>query len=194
MDANIPRILNFWFEEHSSEHWFIPPPTFDQEIKSNFGDLVHQARTPSLDHWSNNPNGTLALLLLLDQFPRNIFRGTPDAFSSDTKALDVAVKGIAKGYDRMMQPMQQAFFLLPLMHSEQLLAQIAGIAGYEGMAQRCSGVDEKAKGFAEVGLGMAVRHKDAIARFGRFPSRNGILGRESTVEEVEFLKEHPSGF
>ena len=163
-------------------------------MKSDFGDLVHQARTPTLDHWSDNPNGTLALLLLLDQFPRNIFRGTPDSFSSDAKALDVAVKGIAKGYDRAVQPMQQAFFLLPLMHSEQLLAQIAGIAGYEGMLQRCGGVDERAKAFAEIGLGMATRHKDAIARFGRFPSRNEILGRVSTTEEIEFLREHPGGF
>ncbi len=194
MNPNIPPVLSFWFAPgHHFTRWFIASEDLDRQIKSNFGDLVSQARTPSLDHWTENPQGTLAILILLDQFPRNIFRGSPESFSSDPKALDVAVKGIAQGHDRAVLPIQQAFFYLPLMHSERLLAQVSGLAAYEGMLQRCQ-KDEEAKAFAESGLDFARRHRDVILKFGRFPSRNAILGRESTVEEKDFLKENPSGF
>lgn len=194
MDPRIGRILSFWFDSnHHFTRWFIPSDDLDRHITQDFGLLVQQARTPSLDHWTTTAQGSLALLILLDQFPRNIFRESPEAFSSDTKALDVAVKGIAKGHDRDVTPMQQAFFYLPLTHCEQLLAQIAGVAAYEGMVQRC-GTDQKAKEFAESSLGFAVRHRDVLARFGRFPSRNVILGRQSKAEELEFLKDYTSGF
>ena len=133
------------------------------------------------------------MLILLDQFTRNIFRGSPDAFKSDTKAQDIAVRGIAKGYDKAVLPLQQAFFYLPLMHSEQLLAQTAGVAAYEGLLQRCD-QEQEARLFAEASLRSAIEHRDVISRFGRFPSRNIILGRVSTSAETEFLIQHPGGF
>ena len=194
MDPNVSRLLDFWFDpRYESTRWFMPSADFDREIKDGFESLVHQARTPSLDHWTSQPRGTLALLLLLDQFPRNIFRDTSDSFRTDPKALEIAVRGIAKGQDRDVPRIQQSFFYLPLMHSEQLLGQVAGVANYEALVKRCEG-DEKQKALAEASLAYSIRHRDVIMEFGRFPSRNKALRREETEEERQYLKEHPTGF
>lgn len=196
-DPNITRLLTFWFPPNlpladATARWFRPNSTLDAEIKSLFNPLITSAQTTSLDHWTDAPRGTLALLLLLDQFPRNCFRGSAASFDADAKALDVAVRAIAKGQDRTVEPTQALFFYLPLMHDETILGQVAGIALYEGLVRRCE--TEEFRLFAESALGYSRSHLQVVQRFGRFPGRNDALGRESTEEEREFLKEHPSGF
>lgn len=191
---DISRILDFWFKpDQDVKLWFVLSPDFDDQIKQNFGNLVEQACGSSLDHWStDSPTGALALLILLDQFPRNIYRGHPNSYASDSKAVDIAIKAIARADDRKVEGMQPSFFYLPLMHDERLVSQIACVSLYEGLVGRCE--EGKVMEFANTGLEMAKKHRDVIARFGRFPSRNGVLGRESTVEEKDFLERNPGGF
>lgn len=196
MDPSIPRILDFWFDAPHLANpllWFQPDPALDQRIKDQFSDLISQARTPTLDCWTETPQGTLAMLILLDQFSRNVFRGSPDSWSSDAKALNISAAAIAKEFDTQVAPMQQCFFYTPFMHAETLLGQIASVALYEGLVQRCK-LDSPAKASAARNLRFAKSHRDVIAMFGRFPSRNGVLGRKSTEEEKKFLEQHPSGF
>lgn len=196
MDPSINQILDFWFDPRflaDTQLWFRPDPALDQRIKDQFGDLVSQARTPALDTWTSKPQGALAMLILLDQFPRNIFRALPDSYASDAKALNVSSLAIAKGFDEQVTPMQQTFFYTPFMHDESLLGQVASVALYKGFLKRCE-LESAAKTFAMSTLGFAKKHRDVIAGFGRFPSRNGVMGRESTEEERKFLAEHPFGF
>jgi uncharacterized protein (DUF924 family) len=193
VDPNITRINSYWFDtDNPRQKWFGGSPEIDAEIKSQFSDLISDARASKLNSWTEQPQGTLALLLLLDNFPRNVFRGTPDAFSSDGMALDVAVAAIAKGQHRELAPLQQIFFHLPFTHDERLISQVACVALCEAMAARGE-LDTENMKFAEASLGSAKNHLDIIMRFGRFPGRNAALGRESTPEEIEFLKEHPFG-
>jgi uncharacterized protein (DUF924 family) len=192
MNPEISSLLSFWYER-SPKDWFMPPEGLDVVCKDRFGDLVHRARTDELDHWADDPKGALALLILLDQFPRNIFRGTPDMCSGDAKALDIAIKSISKGFDKEVTVFQTLTFYLPLMHSESLLAQIAALSFYENLVLRSpEGSDEQQ--FHKNGIWSAKQHLEVIQKFGRFPSRNKILGRESTKEEEEFLRENPHGF
>ena len=198
MTTDIPRILTFWFgtpdAPYPFERWFLPDTDLDNQIRSEFGTLVLEARNTnsSLDHWTETPTGTLALLILLDQFPRNIYRGSPDAFASDAKALHVSVNAVAKGLDRQVEPSMQGFFYLPLMHAESLLAQVASVACYEGLVGRLE-VGSSGRALAEKGLESARGHRDIVGLFGRFPGRNGALGRVSSNGEEEWLGEHPTG-
>jgi uncharacterized protein (DUF924 family) len=194
MDPDINRTISYWFDgPNAMKKWFGGGPQIDAEIKQQFGGLVEKARAQKLNSWTEQPTGTLALIILLDQFPRNIFRGSPLSFSSDAQALKVATEGIAKGFDRQVPLTQQSFFYLPMMHDETLLGQIAGIALFDSLAARCHPESEIAKQTKKSGH-FAKSHLDCILHFGRFPSRNEILGRVSTPEEVAYLKEHPSGF
>jgi uncharacterized protein (DUF924 family) len=191
----INRIQTFWFPTDGTnlpKLWFAPNPTLDATIKSHFLLPITQARSGTFDHWTTTPQGTLALLILLDQFPRNIFRSSPDTFTSDSKALAIAVKAIAQGQDREVTPEEALFFYLPLMHAEDLTAQVATTALLEGFVARCE-VGSAEREFAQKGLESAVRHLRVIERFGRFPKRNEVLGRESTAEELRFLEERPHG-
>jgi uncharacterized protein (DUF924 family) len=172
--------------------WFQRDEGFDKEIAEKFLSLVAQARSSQLDSWAQKPQGTLALILLLDQFPRNIFRGTAESFATDTKAFDIATRAISQGLDREMSPIQQMFFYMPLEHSEQLISQVAAISLFEGLAHRAEAGTGEEK-VAQQALGYAQKHKDVIERFGRFPSKNEILKRSSTQEEINFLKDNPSG-
>ncbi|KAI9736112.1 MAG: hypothetical protein M1818_006288 [Claussenomyces sp. TS43310] len=191
--GDIDRIISFWFDaEDPISRWFKASPEVDAQCKDLFGGLIEQARLSQLKSWTETPKGTLATLLLLDQFPRNVFRGSALSFSSDSMASDIAVQAIAKGQDRAVPLMQQAFFYLPLEHDESLIAQVAAVSMFEQLSHRCD--PESAEGkFAKTGLAFAERHRGIIMRFGRFPGRNAALGRESTAEEVDFLKESPSG-
>jgi uncharacterized protein (DUF924 family) len=173
--------------------WFMGGPQVDAEIKEQFGGLVEKARAEQLNSWTAEPKGSLALIIILDQFPRNIYRGSPLSFSSDSQALKVATVAIAKGFDRQVPHMQQAFFYMPLMHDENLLSQIAVTAMFELLLARSDPDSEMVK-FSNNSVNFATSHRDCILNFGRFPSRNGILGRTSTPEEIAYLKEHPSGF
>lgn len=194
-DPDIDLILSFWF--HSSlprSRWFIESTKFDAEIRENFGQLIALARTTEcLDQWVQSARGSLTLLLLLDQFPRNVFRNRPEAFSSDQKALTIASQAIAKGFDRQIPLMQQTFFYLPFEHQEQLICQDTCVNLFEGLVGRCE-VGSEERDFADQELDCAIRHRYVIARFGRFPTRNLALHRHSTAEELEYVKKHPLGY
>ena len=195
LDPEINRTLTYWFAgppPNPIKRWFQGGPTVDEEIRSQFLPLVTKARASELSSWKASPKGTLALLILLDQFPRNLFRGSPESYSSDPMALEIATEAIANGYDRELELLEQTFFYLPLMHDENLISQVAGVALFENLLTRCG--DDEAKNFVKSGLEFGKRHLICVQKFGRFPSRNGCLGRETTKEEIEWLKEYPSGF
>ncbi|TVY46041.1 hypothetical protein LSUB1_G000166 [Lachnellula subtilissima] len=182
---DINRITSYWFGgDDLRKKWFNGGPQVDSEIRANFGDLVEKAQ---------QPQGSLALIVLLDQFPRNIFRGSPLSYSSDAMALKVASTAVAKGFDRNVTHLQQPIFYLPFFHDENMVSQVAAASLNDGLLSRCAPGSRDAE-YVETSRGFFRSHSDCILRFGRFPSRNEALGRKSTAEEVEYLKEHPSGF
>lgn len=185
--SNVAKLLSFWFDhDEGLVKWFRPSASVDEECQY-WTPFVEAAREGKLKDWSQSPNGTLALLILLDQLPRNVYRGTPQAFASDGQALSIALHAIAQGVDRQVELERQMFFYLPIMHQENLLAQIACLGLYQGMLARAEAGTDLHK-LLEGALGMAQVHVDTIRRFGRYPGRNEALGRENTVEEIDFLK------
>ncbi len=173
MGSEIARVLRFWLDEVGPVRWYRPDASLDVEIRGRFRDLWGRAATGACDHWVGTPEGALALLVLLDQFPRNMFRGTADAFATDRRARRAAPLAIARGHDRATAEPERQFFYLPFMHSESLPHQ-----------ERC--VRLIAMGMPETGgdnLAHALRHREVIRRFGRFPSRNRPLGRRDTEAE-----------
>ncbi len=174
-NAGPETVLTFW-EEAGHDRWFQKDADFDAEIRSRFSAIHHAARIGRLDHWNQTPHGALALVILLDQFSRNIFRDDPKAFENDMRALGIAHEAIRKGFDGKIAMPLRLFFYLPFEHSEQSHDQDECIRLVEKTG------DEEALKWAKV-------HADIIARFGRFPHRNKILGRESTPAEDAFLKD-----
>ena len=174
-DANTPGpadIIAFW-REVGPERWFKKHEDIDVEIRRRFLARYEQAAAGALTAWEQNAEGTLALLILLDQFPRNMFRGQARAFATDGLALSIASRGILNGFDSAFDDMR-TFFYLPFMHSEEMADQKKAIAFY-----RAYGNDD--------GVKWAELHADIIRRFGRFPHRNGALGRTTTPDEQAFL-------
>lgn len=198
-DPSISQILSFWFDR-SPWHWFRPPPGFDADCTSRFSSLVSQARAHELDGWAATPSGALALIVLLDQLPRNLFRGSAATYSSDGHALDVAVRAIARGFDKAAEGGEDTpgrrpmLFSMPLMHAENLVAQVACVALLEDLHRRCVEAGGEDAEFLNMSVKAARGHRDVIEKFGRFPSRNALLRRENTPEEEEFLREFPDGF
>lgn len=192
MDAKVEEILEFWFGAPQSpdygverSFWFTKSQEFDRQVSDRFLQTYTQAAKGELDSWQDLPKSCLALLLLLDQFPRNMFRGTPKSFATDAKALAVAKSAVAKGFDQNLLPVQRWFIYLPFEHSENLADQ-----------QRCVDLFASLTGDPDSAktIDYALRHKAVIERFGRFPHRNKILGRETTPQEAEFLKQPGSSF
>lgn len=188
-------ILHYWFGAPETEDsryemrrklWFGKSEATDQEIRDRFLSAYHQAAAGELDSWQNTPETCLALIILLDQFPRNLFRGTSQAFATDSKALMVAKGAIARQLDQQLLPLHRLFVYLPLEHSENLADQHQCVAL---MKQAADLSPELADAHD-----YAIRHLRVIEQFGRFPHRNAILGRESTPEELEFLKQPGSSF
>ncbi len=173
-------IIDFWFSDKTKPLWFERSDAFDQDITTRFQRLHAAADEGELDGWMAAPDSALALILALDQFPRNIYRGTPKAFASDAKALACTNEALARGYLARLEYQQRQFIYLPLMHSEDLTDQ-------NRCVHLCHVHDD------DVMIKFAIEHRDIIARFGRFAHRNAILSRVSTPEEIEFLKTH-SGF
>jgi len=190
--ASITEILDFWFGAPGSEtagksrkEWFQKDSAFDQEIRCRFRSVYEQAAAGQLDAWQETPRGALALVLLFDQFPRNMFRGTPAAFATDSKALAVAQNALAQGFDQQLPPVQRQFFYFPLEHSENLEHQRQAVERFAAIKDNPETADS---------YPYAVRHWEIIERFGRFPHRNSILDRETTPEEAEFLRQPGSSF
>ncbi|WP_088893982.1 DUF924 family protein [Leptolyngbya ohadii] len=188
------EVFSFWFGESGEDTsyaarrklWFGKAPEFDRAIADRFRSLTEQATAGELDSWQRTPQGALALLILLDQFPRNIYRGTPQAFGSDLKALAVAKTAIDRKFDQELEPIQRIFMYLPLEHSEMSTNQARSVALFKQLAADSPELQDT--------FDYAIKHQVVIDRFGRFPHRNEILGRESTAEEVEFLKQPGSSF
>ena len=180
-DAYIEQILHFWFEEITPKDWFTKNPDFDEQLKQRFGDLVEDAIGARLDSWAKTKEGRLALILLLDQMTRNIYRDTPKAFAGDEMALALSLRAVHDGYLEDSTIGECQFFLMPMMHAEDLDIQNKSIPLFEKYTYK-----DVAK--------FAHKHKDIVARFGHFPHRNAILGRPSTDEEIRFLKEPGSSF
>jgi uncharacterized protein (DUF924 family) len=170
-------IIAFWRDEVGAARWFVTDAALDAEIVRRFRRVWDRARAGKLDDWQNNVEGALALILVLDQFPRNMFRGKADAFSTDARAREVAGRALARGYDLIVAAQLRAFFYLPLMHSEDLADQ-----------DRCVALISGRLGTAAMNYPFALAHRDEIRRFGRFPHRNAALGRKSTAAERQFLR------
>jgi uncharacterized protein (DUF924 family) len=188
----IDKILNFWFG-HEDEVgygkrrlvWFAKDSEFDSKIQTYFQQDYEEARAGQLDYWKESPKGCLALLLLLDQFPRNMFRGTPKAFATDSQALHIADYGIAQCFDQELLMVQRWFIYLPFQHSEDLKRQHQSVKLFRQLGNNPDNQDA---------IDFAIRHLKIIERFGRFPHRNDILGRATTPEEEEFLRQPGSSF
>jgi uncharacterized protein (DUF924 family) len=176
-DHRAEEVLRFWFGQ-DAKRWFEKNATFDAEVRSRFLPLYEELASNS--EWLSQPRDCLARIVVLDQFPRNMFRGTPRAFATDPLALAAAKHAVARGYDRDLLPVEKQFVYLPFEHSESLADQ-------ERACELMGALNEELHDWA-------VKHKVIIERFGRFPHRNAILGRESTPEEIEFLKQPGSGF
>lgn len=175
------QILTFWFGEPGSpdydsikSFWFGSTPAIDADIKSKFEEAHSLALSGNLDSLSETPDGSLALIILLDQFPRNIYRGTPQAFSSDPQALKIAKNAIVEGFDKDMTDVQKMFLYLPFQHSEDLKDQEASVKLYKDLGNSSA-------------LDYAQMHYDIVKQFGRFPHRNKILGRVNTQAETEYI-------
>ena len=196
----IEAILEFWFgsdpddsvvAKEKSALWWLKNTQIDNEIRQRFESWVAKAAGGELWRWQTTPRGRLALILLTDQFPRNIYRDSAGAFTHDSKAMAWSLDGIKQGLDLKLRPIERVFFYLPLEHAESLEHQERSVKYF---GQLVSNVGPEQKRTFQEYLDFAVRHRDVIARFGRFPHRNKILGRESTHEELAFLDQPGSSF
>ena len=175
------EIVNFWFAECKPDQWFKKDPKFDKMLGERFTELVEIALEDKLDSWSHLETGCLALILLLDQFTRNIFRDTPRAFAGDEKALELSYKCNEYGYLNNGDVHKCHFMLLPMMHSEEISVQDSSLSLFKNLNDKNI-------------YDYALRHRDIIKRFGRFPHRNSVLRRKSSEEEIEFLTQIGSSF
>lgn len=186
------EILDFWFGREGEEGygefrevWFTKDPEFDWEVRVRFEDAYEEAAAGRLDHWKDEAQSCLALIVLLDQFPRNMFRGDPKTHAADALAREAARHAVEHAYDRELPPYGRLFAYLPFEHSEDLDDQRLSVELFRGLAAQM-GSDEL--------LVYAIRHLEIIERFGRFPHRNEILRRATTPEEAEFLRGPDSSF
>lgn len=174
-------ILKFWFEELESKSWWVKDSKLDDSIKSRFGTVHSSATLGELYSWRQTPQGALAEIIVIDQFSRNIYRGTAKSFAHDSQALTLAQIAIEKGFNSQLSQVEQQFLYLPFMHSESKLIHEEAVKLYSQLEQ----------GY---GYDFELKHKAIIDRFGRYPHRNSILGRQSTQEEIDFLKQPGSSF
>lgn len=186
--AAIDKVIDFWFgpagsteRETGRKQWWVKDEAFDASVRETLGDLHARAAAGELNDWTANAEGAAALVILLDQVPRNIYRGSPKSFATDAAALAVTKDVLARGLDQSLPELMRMFLYLPLEHSEDIEDQERCITLMDTLTD---------KGY----LDFAIRHRDIIARFGRFPHRNEVLGRTSTPEEIDFLKEPGSSF
>ena len=191
--ARIDAIISFWFQEKEltapqidgrMDVWFGEDAVFDQQIQSDFSVDVEEASEGKLDHWAHTPRGRLALILLLDQFRRNIYRGTAEAYAEDKKALKLCVEGAMEKKDKGLSPIQRAFFYMPLQHAESRKVQAKSVAIFSRLTDAVS--PTYVETFMTIAQ-FAELHRDIVEQFGRFPHRNVVLNRANTPEEEEYL-------
>jgi uncharacterized protein (DUF924 family) len=202
MDPRVDDVLVTWFgidpvpSPAIVARWYRKDPGFDAEIRTRFGELYEEAARGALDAWRSAARSEAALLVTLDQFPRNMFRDDPRAFATDPKALELARDLLASGRARELTWHQRVVALLPFQHAEDRGAQAEGVAAYEALVAEATAADAPPAAIETVAqsLDYAKRHQVVIDRFGRFPHRNRVLGRASTAEETEFLKQPGSSF
>lgn len=203
MNEQAQAVFDFWFQPGPGQpadaprrEWFQKDDAIDREISRRFGALIEQALAGGLLEWdAEGPQAQLARILVLDQFTRNVHRGTPQSFAGDALALQAAQAMVDAGQDVALPPLQRAFVYLPFEHAEDMAMQELAVALYTGMENEERDVASAAtlKGIAGM-LDYALRHREVIRRFGRFPHRNAILNRPSTAEEQAYLQQPGSGF
>jgi uncharacterized protein (DUF924 family) len=187
MPSEARAVLDFWFGDGGIRvEWFRKDPAFDASIAQRFGALVERAVRGELLEWQVEPGSALARILVLDQFTRNIHRDSPRAFSGDAFALAAARAMVAAGHDQQLPPVQRAFVYLPFEHAEELAAQDDAVRLFTALARAAPELDDM--------LDYAHKHRVIIQRFGRFPHRNALVGRESTAMELAFLEQPGSRF
>jgi uncharacterized protein (DUF924 family) len=197
VEKHYERILRFWLGSSADEskeratRWWKKDPAFDQEIRTEFEADLLRATRGELDAWLEEPESSVAFVVLLDQFSRNMYRDTPEAFAQDERALAATLRGIERGFDARLSPLQRYFFYMPMMHAEDRAAQRRSVVTFEKLAQeKDTGFDGMLRGAADY----AHRHRDIVERFGRFPHRNSILERTTTGDEAAFLLTPGSSF
>lgn len=197
MDERIEALLRFWFGpeprtreelEQRTRLWFEADEALDAEIEARFGEMARLAASGALDHYSATPKGRLALIVLFDQFPRNLHRGTAAAFAQDAKALALTTQGIDTGMDRQLTVLERCVFYMPLQHAEDEQAQALSVRMFEQLSADESAPDFYAPMLQSM-LEYAHLHRDIVTRFGRFPHRNRALGRPDTEAEREYLRD-----
>lgn len=197
MSEPYEQVLRFWLGEPgapplaNTSKWFTKDSAFDQEIRDRFGAELEAARRGEREHWRTSPRGALAYVILLDQFSRNIWRDQPEAFAADEQALAASLEAQERGLDRQLTPIERAFLYMPMMHAEDRALQARSVAAFQDLA---TDAPEDVRGYLQSSAQYAVRHREIIDRFGRFPHRNGVLERTTTIEESDFLTQPGSSF
>ena len=178
---NYQTVLAFWFAPETQKNWFAKSEAFDLEIKNQFGQTLEQAAQAELWTWRESIQGRLAEIIVLDQFSRNIYRDQPASFAQDPMALALAQEAIALGLDTELETSQRSFLYMPFMHSESKMIHQEALKHFESLGN-------------PINLDFEIKHKAIIDRFGRYPHRNEILGRNSSAEEIAFLQQPNSRF
>ena len=181
MKTAIEDVLDFWFKELQPKDWFVSNQEVDDTISERFGSLLESAAKSELFAWRSTAKGRLAEIIVLDQFSRNVYRNTPQAFAQDPLALALAQDAIERGLDKELSTQERSFLYMPYMHSESALIHQHAVTLFDQPG-------------LENNYDFELKHKVIIDRFGRYPHRNAILGRESSAEELEFLTQPGSGF
>ena len=197
---SVDSILHYWFGNSADDAevvrektvlWWKKNPEVDEEIRRRFEAMLESEIKGELASWGNSPRGQLARMLLLDQFPRNMYRGTARAFACDEQARRLARQAMDQGVDRKLRPVERVFIYLPFEHSEDVQDQATGVQLFEALLEEVPAtVKQRFQNF----LDFAKKHKEIVDHFKRFPHRNTLLGRDSTPEELEFLKRPGSSF
>ncbi|MFK8051881.1 MAG: DUF924 family protein [Woeseiaceae bacterium] len=196
--GEIHSILDLWFRDRENNspgldgrmnYWFSENPEIDIHLRHRFGKTIKRAANGELDHWTKTPLGRLALILVLDQFRRNVYRGKPEAFSHDKVALKLCIEGAKAKQDQQLSPIQKVFFFMPMQHVESQKVQAKSVIIFRSLIKHASPSEKET---FETVSDFADLHRDIIEQFGRFPHRNAILGRESTAQEQEFLGDGPT--
>ncbi|XP_065072110.1 uncharacterized protein LOC135696594 [Rhopilema esculentum] len=196
ISAEAQSVLDFWFEpgkelKDNFALWF-GGKSQDEIIKSKFSDLIEKARTGQLKSWEEDPKSALAHIILIDQFCRNVHRGTPKSFDCDHVSLGIAKKLVENGRYKELNPMERFFSNLPFEHSENMDDQDTALKLYKELAADTKGT--KYEGLGTSGVSYSQKHREVVEKFGRFPKRNAVLGRTNTPEEEEILKNYPYNF